>query len=94
MNAHELSYCRHLLSEIRELCVMNEAMSTMLDNPSFSPKGWRTTTDSMSHDPVFQSAVDANFAPYFDRLKRALNDAKVLTDLKASQSLEGSNPSR
>jgi hypothetical protein len=70
---------------------MNEAMSTMLDNPSFSTNGWRTTTDSLSQDPVFRSAVDANFGPYFDRLKRALSDAKVLSELMASQNVEGSN---
>lgn len=82
MNAHELAYCRHLLAEIRTLCISNEAMSTMLDNPSFSPNGWRTTIESLTHDPVFQSAVEANFAPYLDRLKRALADEKVFTQLQ------------
>jgi hypothetical protein len=82
MNAHELAYCRYLLGEIRKLCVANEAMSTMLDNPSFSPSGWRTTVESLTHDPVFHSAVEANFAPYFDRLKRALTDEKVFTQLQ------------
>ena len=82
MNAHELAYCRYLLVEIRNLCVVNEAMAAMLDNPSFSRSAWRTTTDSLSHDAVFQSAVDANFAPYFDRLKRALTDEKIFTQLQ------------
>lgn len=82
MNAHELEYCRYLLTEIRNLCVANEAMSTMLDNPSFSRTAWRTTTDSLGADPVFQSAVEANFAPYFDRLRRALTDQKVFAQLQ------------
>jgi hypothetical protein len=82
MNAHELAYCRYLLDEIRQLCITNEAMSTLLDNPSFSRKEWRATSDAMSHDPVFQSSVAANFGPYFDRLKRALQDEKIFTQLQ------------
>ena len=82
MNAHELAYCRYLLGEIRNLCVLNEAMTTMLDNPSFSRTAWRTTSDSLSQDPVFQSAVDANFAPYFERLKRALFDEKTFVQMQ------------
>lgn len=82
MTAHELAYCRYLLTEIRNLCIANEALTAMLDNPSFSRVAWRTTTDSLSQDPVFQSAVEANFAPYFDRLKRALTDEKVFTQLQ------------
>ncbi|HEX2673388.1 MAG TPA: hypothetical protein VHM25_21045 [Polyangiaceae bacterium] len=82
MNAHELAYCRYLLDEIRQLCIANEAMSTLLDNPSFSRKEWRATSDAMSQDLVFQSSVAANFGPYFDRLKRALQDEKILTQLQ------------
>ena len=77
MNAHELAYCRYLLAEIRQLCITNEAMSTLLDNPSFSRTAWRTTSDAISNDLVFRSAVEANFGPYFDRLKRALTDEKL-----------------
>jgi hypothetical protein len=77
MNAHELAYCRYLLAEIRQLCITNEAMTTLLDNPSFSRMSWRTTSDAMSNDLVFRSAVEANFGPYFDRLKRALTDEKL-----------------
>jgi hypothetical protein len=82
VNAHELAYCRYLLDEIRHLCVTNEAMTTLLDNPSFSRREWRSTSDSLSHDLVFQSAVDANFGPYFERLKRALQDEKLFTQLQ------------
>jgi hypothetical protein len=77
MNAHELAYCRYLLAEIRQLCITNEAMSTLLDNPSFSRTAWRTTSDAISNDLIFRSAVEANFGPYFDRLKRALTDEKL-----------------
>jgi hypothetical protein len=82
MNAHELAYCRFLLDEIRQLCITNEAMSTLLDNPSFSRREWRVTSDTMSNDPVFQSSVNANFGPYFDRLKRALQDEQLFTQLQ------------
>jgi hypothetical protein len=82
MNAHELAYCRYLLEEVRQLCIANEAMTTLLDNPSFSRREWRATSDALSHDLVFQSAVDANFGPYFDRLKRALKDEKVFSQLQ------------
>jgi hypothetical protein len=82
MNSHELAYCRYLLAEIRQLCVTNEAMSTLLDNPSFSRTAWRATSDAMSNDLVFRSAVEANFGPYFDRLKRALADEKLFTAMQ------------
>jgi hypothetical protein len=84
MNAHELAYCRYLLAEIRQLCVTNEAMSTLLDNPSFSRMEWRATSDTLAHDLVFQSSVEANFGPYFDRLKRALTDEQTFTKLQQS----------
>jgi hypothetical protein len=82
MTPHEYAYFQFLMQEIRDLRVENEAMCAMLDNPSFSRKEWRTTTDTMSKDPLFRSAVDANFAGYFDRLRRALADAKTLTQLQ------------
>jgi hypothetical protein len=86
MPAHELAYCQYLLREIHILCVENEAMSTLLDNPSFSRKDWRTTSETLAADSVFRSAVDANFGPYFSRLHRALTDAKTLTQLQDSDS--------
>lgn len=82
MNAHEIAYCKYLLQQIRDLCVENEAMSTLLDNPSFSRKEWRATSESLSRDAVFGSAVDANFGPYFSRLRQAMTDAKALTRLQ------------
>jgi hypothetical protein len=86
MTAHELAYCQYLLREIHSLCVENEAMSTLLDNPSFSRKEWRTTSETLCADSVVRSAVDANFGPYFSRLHRALTDAKTLTKLQDSHS--------
>lgn len=84
MTAHELAYYQYLLREIRSLCVENEAMATLLDNPSFSRKEWRATAQTLSADSVFRSAVEANFGPYFERLRDALRDAKVLTKLQAA----------
>ena len=82
MTAHELAYCRYLLDEIRQLCITNEAMSTLLDNPSFSRRDWRVTSGAMSNDPVFRSSVEANFGPYFKRLKRALQDEKLFIQIQ------------
>jgi hypothetical protein len=82
MTAHEHAYFEFLMHEIRDLRVENEAMCAMLDNPSFSRKEWRTTTDTLSKDQTFRSAVEANYAGYFDRLRRALADAKTLTQLQ------------
>ena len=86
MNAHELAYCRYVLAETRHLCIVNEAMSTLLENASFSRRDWRITSDAMSHDPVFRSSVEANFAPDFERLKNALQDERVFTQLQQSTS--------
>lgn len=85
MNAHEFDYCQYLLQEIRNLRIENEAMATMLDNPSFSVNGWRVTTESLAADEVFRSAVEANFAPYFERLRRARGDSKTLLTLQAAR---------
>lgn len=82
MTPHEHAYFQFLMQEIRDLRIENEAMSTMLDNPSFSRKEWRTTTDALSKDAVFRSAVEANNVGYFDRLRRALADANTLTQLQ------------
>jgi hypothetical protein len=82
MTPHEFAYFNFLIQEIRDLRVENEAMCAMLDNPSFSRKSWRTTTDTLVQDAVFRSAVEANYAAYFDRLRRALADAKTLTLLQ------------
>lgn len=84
MNAHELAYCQYLLREIHSLCVENEAMTTLLDNPSFSRKEWRSTSEVLCTDSVFRSAVEANFGPYFSRLHRALTDPGTLDKLQDS----------
>jgi hypothetical protein len=86
MTAHEFAYFNFLMQEIRDLRIENQAMCAMLDNPSFSRNTWRTTTESLAKDAVFRAAVEANYAAYFDRLKRAFADPKTLTLLQQAGS--------
>jgi hypothetical protein len=60
-------------------------MSTILDTPSLregtNVGNWRSTSAEMTDDSVYRSAIEANYAPYFERLKCALNNEQVLTSL-------------
>lgn len=86
MTMHQLQYVRYLLRRVKELYVEKEAMACMLD----APKGnaavkvvpWRESVARMQHDAVYCSAVEANFAPHFQRLERALQDEDLLKQLE------------
>ena len=87
MTAHELRYLRFLLSRIKELYVEKEAMSVVLDGrweQSGTDHGvpWRKTVTTMQADPVYQSAVLANIAPYLQRVAQALQDESALERLQ------------
>lgn len=87
MNAHELQYFRFLLQCLKDAYIENAAMSTVLDNVKYRPRNapdWRTVVEDMTKDEVFRSSVEANRAPYWERVRLALSDAKILADLKAS----------
>lgn len=86
MTAHELTYYRYLLSEIKKLHTENHAKSVMLDSwNSYGKEGvradWRVDVAKMTKDPMFRSAVEANMEPHFTRIQRGLNDAGVLQEL-------------
>jgi hypothetical protein len=88
MTAHELEYCRFLLQQVRDLYIEKAAMSTLLDHsqqrPSTAPPDWRSVVRDMTTDEVFRSAVEANHAPYLEKLKLALRDEKALASLMRS----------
>ena len=86
MTAHELSYYRYLLGEIKKLHIENHAKSVALDSRNASPKeglppDWRADVAKMIKDPMFCSAVEANMEPYFTRIQRGLSDATALEAL-------------
>ena len=92
MTMHELQYCRHLLQLVKDLYIERAALSAFLDMPSrsassASPSSWHTTCQQMAADPVFRSAVEANFAPYFDRLERGLRSPEAFSNPPASMDL-------
>ncbi len=88
MTAHQLQYVRYLLRHIKELYVEKEAMSCVLDMPTSNAAGngngvpWRESVARMQRDAVYCSAVEANFAPHFQRLERALQDEDLLKQLQ------------
>ena len=91
MTAHELSYYRYLLSEIKKLHTESQAKSVMLDSwntcgNSGVPSNWRIDVDKMAKDPLFQSAVEANMEPHFSRIQLGLSDTAVLQDLLKRES--------
>jgi hypothetical protein len=87
MTAHELSYYRYLLREIKRLHTESEAKSVMLDSwNTYGKKGvaapWRADVKKMARDPLFQSAVEANLEPHFTRIQRGLSDVTALKELQ------------
>jgi hypothetical protein len=86
MTAHQLQYFRYLLRRMKDLYVEKEAMSCVLDAPrSNAGKDvpWREAVARMQHDAVYCSAVEANFAPHFERVERALDDEDLLKQLQS-----------
>jgi len=86
MTAHELSYYRYLLAEIKNLQTQNHAKSVVLDSWNVRDKervhsDWRAEVTTMAADPMFRSAVEANMEPYFTRIHRGLSDAAALQEL-------------
>lgn len=86
MTAHQLQYVRYLLRRVKELYVEKEAMSCVLDSPKSNAGRngvpWRESVARMQHDAVYCSAVEANFAPHFQRIERALQDEDLLKQLE------------
>ena len=87
MTSHEVAYFRYLLRTIKDLYIEKEAMSVVLDTARNSgglkaPEPWREAVQRMRNDPVYCSAVEANFAPYFHRLELALLDQDLLKKLR------------
>jgi hypothetical protein len=91
MTTHQLQYFRYLLRRMKDLYVEKEAMSCVLDSPKSSAGGkevpWREAVARMRHDAVYCSAVEANFAPHFERVERALRDEDLLKQLQGLQEL-------
>jgi hypothetical protein len=87
MTAHQLQYFRYLLRRMKDLYVEKEAMSCVLDAPRSNSAGkdvpWREAVARMQHDAVYCSAVEANFAPHFERVERALDDENLLKQLQS-----------
>lgn len=79
MTAHELQGVRQLLRDLKDLYIEKEAMAVVLDTAK-GPRGpegsdsWRQAVQRMREDAVFCSAVEANLAPKFERLEKALRD--------------------
>ena len=86
MTVHQLQYARYLLRRVKELYVEKEAMSCVLDTPKSNTASngvpWRESVARMQRDAVYCSAVEANFAPHFQRLERALQDEDLLKQLE------------
>ena len=86
MTAHQLRYFRYLLRRLKDLYVEKEAMSCVLDDPKPNAAAnavpWREAVARMQHDAVYCSAVEANFAPHFERVERALDDEDLLKQLQ------------
>jgi hypothetical protein len=83
MTSHELQYYRFLLRLVKDLYIERAATCTILDMPRDGTlvHDWRSRSAVMTKDKVYRSAVEANFAPFFEKLKRALNSEKVLAEL-------------
>ena len=86
MTVHELQYVRYLLRRVKDLYIEKEAMSCVLDAPKSNAAGngvpWRESVTRMQRDAVYCSAVNANFAPHFQRIERALQDEDLLKQLE------------
>ena len=90
MNLHDLKYCAFLLARVKELYVEREAMSTILDSAIAQRQGvdpdWRFVAYRLRADAVFQSSVEANFAPLFDRMRSAMTSDAMLAQLTSEAS--------
>jgi hypothetical protein len=88
MNLHEFKYCAFLLSRVKELYVEREAMSTILDSPTTARgtmgSDWRDAAKKLREDAVFQSSVEANFAPIFERMRSAMISDTALAQLTSA----------
>ena len=86
MTVHELQYVRYLQRRVKDLYVEKEAMSCVLDMPKSNAAHngvpWRESVARMQQDAVYRSAVEANFAPHFQRIERALQDEDLLKQLE------------
>ena len=88
MTSSQLGYVRYLLRTIKNLHIEKEAMSVVLDTAkeldgSRTRGQWRKAVQRMRNDPVYCSAVEANLAPYFERIEKALLDETLLNKLLA-----------
>ena len=87
MTSHEWQYCRFLLRCVKDLYIERAAMSTILDMPR-QTTDWRSRSAELSKDEVYRSAIEANMAPLFERLKRALSSETVLAGLLRQDQIE------
>ena len=89
MTAHQLQYVRYLLQRVKDLYIEKEAMSCVLDSPKSNAGSdgipWRESVARMQHDAVYCSAVEANFAPHFQKIERALQDEDLFKRLRQLQ---------
>jgi hypothetical protein len=87
MTLHELQYCRFLLRCVKDLYIERSAMSTILDTPSLREeiaiRNWRSASAELSADAVYCSAIEANFAPLFEKLESAIKSEQLLASLLA-----------
>lgn len=85
MKLHDLKYCAFLLARVKELYVEREAMATILDSAISQQRPvsgeWRAASQRLCADPVFQSSVEANFAPVFERMRSAMTSDTELAYL-------------
>jgi hypothetical protein len=84
MTLHELQYCRFLLRCVKDLYIERSAMSAILDTPRLPEipiRNWRSETAQMSNDAVYCSAIEANFAPLFEKLESAVKNEQLLANL-------------
>jgi hypothetical protein len=62
-------------------------MSTILDaraqRDEVALGNWRLASADMNADSVFRSAIEANFAPLFEKLESAINNEELLESMLA-----------
>jgi hypothetical protein len=88
MTSHELAYIKYLVRRIKDLYIEKEAMSVLLDmricsDGERAEKPWREAVRLKQHDEVYCSAVEANLAPHFSRIERALLDEDLFQELRS-----------
>jgi hypothetical protein len=96
LTSHQLGYFRYLLRRIKDLYIEKEAMSVLLDTAkelsgSRNREQWKESVQRMRNDPVYCSAIDANHAPYFQRIEQALQDEDLLRKLQGVSVRGGSD---